>query len=148
MSVITDVEKWGNSHRPAFLDIVRIVLGLYITYKGFYFTINMDELEMTASGVNAYFAGAYLAHYIIFAHILGGPLIAFGLFTRIICLIQLPILLGAVFMVNYPKGYLGQYMELWVSLLVLAGLIVMMIFGAGEYSIDAKRRREALTAQH
>ena len=150
MSVITDVERWGNSHRPAFLDIVRIVLGLYITYKGFYFIINMDQLEMTASGVNTYFAGAYLAHYIIFAHVLGGPLIAFGLFTRIVCLVQLPILLGAVFMVNYPRGYLGigQHMELWVSLLVLAGLITMMIFGAGEYSIDAKRRREMLTAQH
>jgi putative oxidoreductase len=150
MSVITDVERWGNSHRPAFLDIVRIVLGLYITYKGFYFIINMDQLEMTASGVNTYFAGAYLAHYIIFAHVLGGPLIAFGLFTRIVCLFQLPILLGAVFMVNYPRGYLGigQHMELWVSLLVLAGLITMMIFGAGEYSIDAKRRREMLTAQH
>jgi uncharacterized membrane protein YphA (DoxX/SURF4 family) len=50
-------------------------------------------------------------------------------------------------MVNYPKGYLGvgQHMELWVSLLVLAGLIIMIIFGAGAYSIDAKRRREMIS---
>ena len=104
MSVITDVERWGNSHRPAFLDIVRIVLGLYITYKGFYFITHMDEVEMTASGINTYFAGAFLAHYVVFAHILGGPLIAVGIFTRIVSLIQLPILIGAVFLVNYPKG--------------------------------------------
>lgn len=150
MSVITDVEKWGDSHRPAFLDIIRMILGVYITYKGFYFITHMSELEMTTSGINTYFAGAFLAHYVVFAHILGGPLIAVGLFTRIVSLIQLPILIGAVFMVNYPKGYLGigQHMELWTSLLVLAGLIIMMVFGAGHYSIDAKRRKELLSAQH
>ncbi len=150
MNVITDVEKWGNSHRPAFLDIVRIVLGVFITYKGAYFVTHMNDLEMMASGINNYFAGAYLAHYIVFAHVLGGPLIVMGLYTRIISLVQLPILIGAVFMVNYPRGYiaLGNHMELWVSLLVLVGLIVMMVFGAGNYSIDAKRRREMQAAQH
>ena len=105
---------------------------------------------MTASGVNTYFAGATLAHYIVFAHILGGPLIAFGLFTRIICFIQLPILIGAVFLVNYPRGFLslGQYMELGLCITVLVGLIVFMVFGAGRFSIDAKRRKEMQEAAH
>jgi putative oxidoreductase len=144
MSVITNVERWGNDHRPGFLDIFRIVLGVYLTYKGLYFIINMNELEMTTSGINMYFAGMALAHYVVFAHILGGPLIAFGLFTRIVSLIQLPILIGAVFLVNYPEGFLslGHHMELWTSLLVLAGLIIFIVFGAGTYSIDAKRRKE------
>ena len=74
MSVITDVEKWGNSHRPGFLDIFRIAMGVFITYKGLYFITHMTELETTTSGVNVYFAGAALAHYVVFAHILGGPL--------------------------------------------------------------------------
>ncbi|MBT1705476.1 DoxX family protein [Chryseosolibacter indicus] len=144
MSVFTDVERWGNNHRPGFLDIFRIALGLFITYKGMYFIAHMGELEMTTSGINLWFAGAALAHYIIFAHLLGGPLIVLGLFTRIVSLIQLPILVGAVIMVNYPKGFLslGRYMELEISLIVLLGLIVLMIFGAGYYSIDAKRRKE------
>jgi uncharacterized membrane protein YphA (DoxX/SURF4 family) len=144
MSVITDVEKWGNSHRPGFLDVFRIALGIFLTYKGLYFITNMDELEMTAAGTNTYFAGATLAHYVVFAHILGGPLIAFGLFTRIICALQLPILIGAVVLVNAPKGFLsvGSHMELEVSLIILLGLVVFMIFGAGRYSIDAKRRKE------
>lgn len=144
MSVITDVEKWGNNHRPGFLDLFRIVLGVFLTYKGLYFITNMHDLEMTTSGVNTYFAGAFLAHYVVFAHILGGPLITVGLFTRIVSFIQLPILIGAVFLVNYPKGYLslGQHMELWLSITVLVGLIVFMVFGAGRFSIDAKRRKE------
>src|SRR5262245_62183233 len=120
MSVITEVEKWGNNHRPGFLDIFRIALGVVLTYKGLYFITHMDELEMTATGVNVYFAGATLAHYVIFAHILGGPMIAFGLFTRIVCLIQLPILIGAVFMVNYLKRFfsIGYLIEFWMLYLV------------------------------
>lgn len=150
MSVITDVERWGNDHRPGFLDIFRIALGIFITYKGLHFITHLSDLENTTAGINTWFAGATLAHYVIFAHILGGPLIAFGLFTRIACLIQLPILIGAVFLVNYPKGFLflGNHMELEISLIVLVGLIVFMVFGAGRYSIDAKRRREAMEASH
>jgi uncharacterized membrane protein YphA (DoxX/SURF4 family) len=108
----------------------------------------MDELETTAASFNVWFAGATLAHYVVFAHILGGPLLAFGLFTRIVCVINLPVLIGAVIFVNYPKGFLsvGNHMELEMSLIVLAGLIVFIIFGAGKYSIDAKRRREAEAA--
>ena len=150
MSVITDVEKWGNTHRPGFLDIFRILLGVFITYKGLYFITNINELQMTTSGINVYFAGATLAHYVVFAHILGGPLIAFGLFTRIVCLIQLPVLMGAIVFVNYPKGFLsiGNHMELEVSIIVLVGLILFMVFGAGRYSLDAKRRREMEAAAH
>jgi putative oxidoreductase len=144
MSVITNVERWGNSHRPGFLDLFRIALGIFITYKGLYFITHMNELEMTAQGVNLWFAGAVLAHYVIFAHILGGPLIMFGLFTRVACIVQLPVLLGAVIMVNYPKGFLsvGNHMELEVSLVVLAGLIAFIVFGAGRFSIDNMRRKE------
>jgi len=144
MSLITNLERWGNNHRPGFLDIFRFALGAFITYKGLYFITHMPELEMTTAGINVYFAGMTLAHYVVFAHILGGPLIAFGLYTRIICALQLPILVGAVFMVNYPKGFLsiGQHMELWASIVVLVGLVVFMVFGAGKFSIDAKRRRE------
>jgi putative oxidoreductase len=149
MNVVTNIEKWGNSHRPGWLDMLRIILGLFITYKGLYFITHMNDLEMTTSGINRYFAGVALAHYIVFAHILGGPLIAFGLFTRIVCLIQLPILLGAVIFVNMPDGFLSvANAELWVSMIVLAGLTAFMVFGAGRYSLDAMRRKEMEAAHH
>jgi putative oxidoreductase len=149
MSVVTNIEKWGNSHRPGWLDIVRIVLGVFITFKGLYFITHMNDLEMTTAGINQYFVGVALAHYVVFAHILGGPLIVFGLFTRIVCLIQLPVLLGAVIFVNMPNGFLSvANAELWVSVLVLAGLIVFMLFGAGRFSLDAMRRREMEAAHH
>jgi uncharacterized membrane protein YphA (DoxX/SURF4 family) len=144
MNVITDVERWGNSHRPGFLDIFRMVLGIFITYKGLFFITHMNELENTTAGINVWFVGAFISHYVIFAHILAGPLIVAGLFTRIACALQMPILIGAVFLVNYPKGLfsVGNHMELEVSLIVLVGLLVFVVFGAGKFSIDAIRRRE------
>jgi len=148
MNVISGIEKWGNSHRPGWLDVFRVILGLFITFKGLYFITHMNELELTTSGVNVYFAGVVLSHYIVFAHILGGPLIIFGLFTRIVSIIQLPILIGAVIFVNLPKGILSVgTMELWASVLVLVGLVVFIVFGAGRYSLDAKRRKE-MEAHH
>jgi putative oxidoreductase len=144
MSVITNIEGWGNSHRPGWLDFFRVVLGLFITFKGFEFMFNLESLESTTDGINMYFSGAALAHYIIFAHALGGPLIVAGLFTRIVCAINVPILIGAIIFVNFDKGFLhiGNHMELYVSVIVLVGLLVFMVFGAGKFSLDAKRRRE------
>jgi putative oxidoreductase len=148
MSVITNIEGWGNSHRPGWLDLFRIVLGAFITFKGFEFMFQLESLESTTEGINMYFSGAALAHYIIFAHALGGPLIIVGLFTRIACAIQIPILIGAIVFVNYQKGFLhiGDHLELEISLIVLAGLIVFMVFGAGKYSLDEKRRQEVKVA--
>ena len=144
MSTITKIEDWGNSHRPGWLDIFRIILGVFITFKGFEFMFNIESLKITTSGMNFAFSGAMLAHYIIFAHTLGGPLIAFGLFTRFVCLLQLPILIGAVLFVNNKEGFLslGNNMELWLSIIVLVGLVVFIVFGAGKFSLDERRRRE------
>jgi putative oxidoreductase len=150
MSVITSIEGWGNSHRPGWLDIFRIVLGAFITFKGFEFMFNIESLKTTTGNLNMMFSSAALAHYIIFAHALGGPLILFGLFTRAMCLIQIPVLIGAVIFVNSPKGFLsiGNHMELEISLIVLGGLIVFMIFGAGRFSLDEKRRKEIASMPH
>ena len=147
MSLATRIEGWGNSHRPGWLDIFRIILGIFITFKGFEFMFNIESLEMTTAGMGMMFSGAALAHYVIFAHALGGPLLIFGLFTRVVSVIQLPVLIGAVIFVNYPKGFLsiGNHMELEISLIVLIGLVVFVVFGAGKFSIDEKRRREKET---
>ncbi len=141
MNVISRIEGWGNAHRPGFLDIFRIALGIYITYKGAVFASNIESLELSVEGLTMLFTGVVLAHYVIFAHLLCGPLIIVGLLTRIMCLVQVPILLGAVVFVNAPKGFT---LETEISILVLVGLVVFIIFGAGKFSIDEKRRQEKL----
>jgi putative oxidoreductase len=144
MNPIHKIEDGGNSHRPGFLDFFRIVLGIFITYKGFNFLANLDSLKLTIEGINMSFAGVILAHYVVFAHVLGGPLLTVGLLTRIMSGLQVPILITAVALVNFPKGFMsvGNHMELEISLIVLTGLIIFMIFGAGKFSVDEKRRKE------
>ena len=144
MSVITNIEGWGNSHRPGWLDFFRIVLGVFITFKGIEFMANFDSLQSAADSAALVFTGASVAHYVVFAHVLGGPLIVVGLFTRAMCAVQIPILIGAIIFVNAPKGFLsvGNHMELEVSIAVLVATVVFMIFGAGKFSIDEKRRHD------
>lgn len=150
MSIISKIEDWGNGHKPGvIIDVLRIALGLFITYKGATFVSNIESLQMSIEGVNMLYTGVAISHYVIFAHLLCGPLLAFGLLTRIMSLVQIPVLAGAVFFVNAPKGFMsvGSHMELEISIICLVGLLAMMIFGGGRYSIDELRRRERAAEQ-
>ena len=144
MSSISQIEDWGNSHRLAVMDYFRIALGGFLTFKGVQFLSDLGAFQEITGGLDIMFASAGLAHYVIFVHILGGPLIALGLFTRGVCLLQIPVLIGAVFLVNFPKGFLsmGNHMELEMSIISLVLLVVFVIFGAGKLSIDEIRRKE------
>ena len=144
MNALHKIEHWADSHRPTFFVILRVFLGVFITYKGLNFMFNINDLQSLARQPGLTFFSAGIAHYVIFAHVLGGPLIAFGLYTRWVSLIQIPILIGAVFLVNYPKGFLsvGHLMELEMSIIILALLVLFLVFGAGRFSIDQLRRNE------
>ncbi|MEP2770559.1 MAG: DoxX family protein [Fulvivirga sp.] len=150
MDLFNKIQMWGNSHRIAVLDYFRIIVGLFITYKGIMFMINLDTLRSMTANMDLVFASAGLAHYVIFAHILGGPLLTAGLYTRIMAIIQIPILLGAIFFVNYQQGFLsvGNHMELELSIVVLIALCVFTVFGSGQFSIDHLRRKDEALHQH
>ncbi len=144
MTTVDRIENWGNTHRIAALDYIRIIVGLFISYKGMSFLVNIQDLYGVAGGTNLKFASVVIAHYVVFFHTLGGPLIVMGLFTRVISVLQVPILLGAIFLVNSPKGFLsmGDHMELEVSILTLVAILLFIVFGAGRLSIDHIRRKD------
>jgi len=114
MTTLDKIENWGNAHRIAALDYVRIVVGVFITYKGFSFMLNMEVLYALTGDMDLMFATAAISHYVVFFHALGGPLIVLGIYTRVVSALQVPILLGAIFLVNHPQGFLsmGDHMEL------------------------------------
>lgn len=144
MTALDKIEIWGNSHRFAALDYLRIVVGVFITYKGFNFLMNMDVLYGLTGNMDLMFASAAIAHYVLFFHAFGGPLIILGIYTRLICVLQVPILLGAIFLVNSPQGFLsmGNHMELEISIVILIAIILFVVFGAGKLSIDEIRRNQ------
>ncbi|MEO6546551.1 MAG: DoxX family protein [Ferruginibacter sp.] len=75
-----------------------------------------------------------LGHYVVFAHLVGGLLMTIGLFTRFASLIQIPILLAAVILVNLRGDIMRPYSELLLSILVLIMLIYFLITGNGPLS--------------
>ena len=143
MNLLDRLEPYAESRRREWFDYLRIALGLFIVYKGFMFTQDIPKLQELSMTVNVLLAG-YVSSYVTVVHVLGGALLAVGLYTRWMCILQIPILLGAVFFVNYPKGYLSVAgdMELGVSVIVLLGLVIFLFIGAGPFSIDAIRRRD------
>jgi len=138
MNIAHRLELWGDRHHPKWLDIVRIALGIFLCYKGFQFLNNMGTLLNTMNTRLSYnaFAVISLGHFIVFAHILGGFLLALGLLTRFACLIQIPILIGAVFLVNNPASLMTPFSEMWLSIVVLLLLIVFLIVGNGKWSFE------------
>ena len=58
-----------------------------------------------------------------------------GVFTRFACLIQIPILPGAILFVNSSGDLWTPYSELYLSILVLALLIYFLVAGNGPISL-------------
>lgn len=142
MNFIQKIEYWGDTHHPRWLDILRIVLGIAIFLRGATFLGNTESLRMLLASTNIPELYTWAAvHYIAFAHLVGGILIAIGLITRVAVACQLPILLGAVFFVNLPRGFTFLNSELWASLVVLALLLTFFVVGSGPYSLDHQMRQ-------
>ena len=78
----------------------------------------------------------WIAFLITYLNLLGGLFIAVGLFTKTSCIIQIPILIGAVFFVNTRQGLNQTNSELILSVIVLILLIIFAIKGSGVISAD------------
>ncbi|WP_026954631.1 DoxX family protein [Algoriphagus vanfongensis] len=138
METTNKMELWADTHHPSWLDFIRIALGLFIMYKGVLFISNTGALLQIMKDSDLQFFNLALAHYVAFAHLVGGFMIAMGLKTRFAILFQLPILMGAVFFVNIDQGFLSisNNLEFELSLAVLVLLFVFLFYGSGRVSLD------------
>lgn len=130
------VEHWADTHHPAWLDFMRMGLGIFLFIKGVMFIQDTDALFSIMQKSQFPWISIGLAHYVAFAHLVGGFFIAIGMITRVAILFQIPILLGAVFFINPERGFYSENTELWSSIIVLVLLIAFFIFGSGRYSVD------------
>ncbi|MFC3560158.1 DoxX family protein [Pedobacter jamesrossensis] len=138
MSAIKKIQDWGDSHHPAWLDFFRIALGITLVWKGVAFWTNMEAFNSLMRGeqLGTAVSISILAHLIILLHIIGGLAIALGTHTRTFCLLNLPILLVATFLINLSGGIFRPYSEFWFSFSVLLGLICFLIQGNGVFSVE------------
>ncbi|MGV3556993.1 DoxX family protein [Larkinella arboricola] len=141
MNVVQRVEHWGDTHHPAWIDALRIMLGITLFLKGVSFISDTGHLTNLVGGTRFDLIPMFLIHYVAFAHLVGGLLIAMGCLTRLSVLIQLPILIGAVFFVNVTRGFSALNSELWLSVVVLLLLLVFLVLGSGRFSVDEYMRK-------
>lgn len=136
MDTILRAVKWGDTHHPKWVDFIRIALGIFLMYKAIAWLIYMGRLSdlMTGSMSFGLFALTLLGHYVVFAHLLGGLGLILGMFTRAACIVQIPILLAAVFVVNANTTMMQPYWEVVSSVAVLLLLVYFMIVGNGPLS--------------
>ncbi len=133
MGNIKTLNKWANAHTYYPLDILRVMLGAFLFYKGIYFMSNLQELLVLYEPFNSYADGMIMVHYIAPVHFVGGSLIAFGLLTRWAIIAQLPVLLGAI-LINF-MGDLNA-INLTLSMTVIALCIFFLFYGSGKHSVD------------
>lgn len=138
MNLVHKIENWGDTHHPAILDVVRVALGIFLFLKGMAFMDNSADLqgiiEAQDSIVFPPSALMALVYYVTFAHMAGGIMITLGILTRFSSIIQIPIVLGAVFVNNSLISPINT--QLWYSVIALALLVLFIIIGSGPLSLD------------
>jgi putative oxidoreductase len=138
MDLLHRIEFWGDRHHPKWMDIVRIALGVLLCLKAIQFPQQMSVLlgKMPNEFSGNAFLVVLLGHYVLFAHLMGGILLMLGIYTRFACLIQLPILLGAIIFINTSADLWKPYSELSLSIVVFLLLLYFLIAGNGHWSVE------------
>lgn len=125
--------KWANAHTYYWLDIFRILLGVFLIYKGVTFITESRVFEDAVAPLSNFLGGMLTFHYIASAHIMGGIMIIFGLITRWAIIAQLPILFGAVIV-----NFIGEMNtnNLILATLALSVSLFFLFYGSGKHSFD------------
>jgi len=134
-----DITEKTSTSQPRWLTIVRIALGFILFWKGINFISESSNLQLMLQRMSIgviHKNSEWIAFLITYINLLGGLFIAVGLFTKTSCIIQIPILIGAVFFVNSREGLNQSNSELILSVIVLILLVFFAIKGSGVISAD------------
>ncbi len=126
-----------ETHDDVGLDLIRIFLGIALFVRGVLFMSDQSRVIglVQQEGVD-WLVPIILIHAVTLAHIIGGLMLAAGLFTRLAALIQIPVLIVAVFLAFVQGGLLAPEQSLELAALVLFLLCILFLFGAGSISLD------------
>jgi uncharacterized membrane protein YphA (DoxX/SURF4 family) len=138
MNLVHKIERWGDNHHPFVWDIIRMALGLFLLLKGVAFMDNSTTLKSLIESQNFVDVSSSLlmalVYYVTFAHLVGGTLILMGTWTRFACIIQIPIVLAAVFLTDFFISPINSMA--WPSITALILLVLFTIIGSGPLSLD------------
>ncbi len=127
-----------TSIQPIWLTLLRIALGLILFWKGINFIRDTSYLELLIqhTGFTVLADNSQVFSFIVsYLSLLCGLFILCGLFTKTSSIVQIPILVVAVFLVNMKSAGQSNF-ELLLSIVVLILLILFAIKGSGTISAD------------
>lgn len=136
MATYRDIRRWGDEHHPRWLVILRIALGLCLFAKGISFMSNSTLLKELFSGTSLSNDSGWLPILITWINMLGGLFLILGIRTRLVAILELPIIIGAIVFINVQKTLFAAQSELGLAFLVLLLLVFFIIEGGGPLSVD------------
>jgi putative oxidoreductase len=118
--------------------LLRVVMGLF-----FLLHVSVKLFVFTPAGTAAFFGKIglppALAYVVIIWEIVGGLALIFGLWPRLVALIMIPDLLGAIFTVHLASGFFfnnagggWEYPAFWA-----VGLLALALIGDGPFALRA-----------
>ncbi|MEN8248734.1 MAG: DoxX family membrane protein [Bacteroidota bacterium] len=130
-----------DEHNHLAYALIRSMVGFALFVRGWIYIAAPE----TISDLGAADSQSMWFTYIAFAHLAGGLLLMVGLLSRLAAIFQIPIMAGAVFIVNIDHGFASINQSLELSALLFILLIVFSLFGSGSYSIDEVIHRRKFT---
>lgn len=139
MEFLFKIKHWADHNLESGMEFLRIYLGIVLFLKGIHFVSSSNFLIGVLVDAGQFdFANTLITHLVGIGHISGGAMLALGLLTRIGAIIQIPIVTGALIFVGIPEGIFTQNQSFEYTALVLFLLILVAIFGGGEWSMDKR----------
>ena len=122
--------------------VFRAILGLSLFLKGIQFIQDKSVIRKVFTEsliLQEYF---WLQTVIPWLNILCGFFIVIGLYTRLMAIIQIPIIIGAIVFVNSKQGAFEGESNLALSIVILVLLIFFLFVGGGNFAWDQMLRKE------
>jgi uncharacterized membrane protein YphA (DoxX/SURF4 family) len=132
MSTLISKLKFLDSKTDKAYSFIRMFLGIALLIRGWLIISNPNSLIELGVQRELFIWVSLIG----IVHIVGGLLLFLGLFTRIAALIQIPILISAIFYVYKHTQLMmgGQSLEL--AVLVLFLLCLFFVVGSGPLTIS------------
>lgn len=124
-------------YRARAFDLLRMFLGVGLLIRGVLFIADANTfMELIGGEPAGILRSTVLLHYVALSHFLGGFMLLAGLLSRVGALIQIPVLIGAVFVEEMTGGLTQGTEGFEIAALTLFLLVLIFLYGSGEWSSD------------
>lgn len=132
MNKYTSLNNWMENNIVTAYSLIRIFVGFALFVRGV-LLFSDPSIFTKLTGANQWY---WWFSYAVVIHTICGFLVGLGYLTRLSAFLQIPILLGAIFIFHLKEGLVRVEQSLELSTLVLVLLIIFFLFGSGSISID------------